>query len=221
MPHDILGHMAYKIANATVNPFPMPHIFVEDVFPKDFYRDLYSSLPPEGHYAEGKASYNGRKFSDPMSDPLIAPLLEPLKTKVFAQIAMMPFMEHITKRCTDHARFKTDLRLVLDGKNYAIGPHTDAPNKVLSFLFYLPKDFNNRELGTSLYLPNDLAFRCPGGPHHKYEDFVKIATMPYFPNSLLAFFKTDFGFHGVEPITIPCRRDVLLWNLYEVADVGA
>jgi hypothetical protein len=37
--------------------------------------------------------------------------------------------------------------------------------------------------------------------------------MPYLPNSLFAFVKTPNSFHGVEPISEPIRRDLLLFDL--------
>jgi len=206
----VLGHLAYKIANATVNPFPFPHIYVPEIFPWPFYEEIRDQLPELADYkgnVDGK--YKSRVFNDAK-----LPLLDPLRGKDFTNIACHPFRDKISKRFGGSFEAGTDLRLVSDAKDYSIGPHTDAPNKVLSFLFYLPHSNEIGHLGTSIYLPIDQTFRCEGGPHYPYENFVKIATMPYMPNSLFAFFKTNFSFHGVEPITMPVRRDVLLWNLY-------
>jgi hypothetical protein len=208
---DLLGHLAYKIANAPLRLYPFPHIFVEEVLPRTFYSDLQTNLQAKDDYREVEGKYKGRKFGNP--DDL--ELLDPFKTKEFAKIALKPFADHISERFEGKKQaFHTDLRLVRDSQNYSIGPHTDAPWKVLSYLFYLPNGYSLSDHGTSIYLPRDPSFRCKGGPHHPHADFTRIATMPYIPNSLFAFFKTDNSFHGVEPITIPCRRDVLLWNLY-------
>lgn len=209
MHEDVLGHLAYKIANAVVNPFPMPHIYVENVFPQWFYNQLVHALPIAADYKGVDGKYKGRIFHD--GD---LPILEPLRSRNWTDIAAFPFKSHIAKKWGASLKAGTDLRLVLDGENYSIGPHTDAQFKVLSFLFYLPNITTTEDLGTSIYLPKDQNFRCEGGPHYPHEGFVEIYRAPFRQNSLLAFFKTDFSFHGVEPITIPCRRDVLLWNLY-------
>lgn len=215
---DVLGHMAYKIGNATVNTFPFPHIFVPNVFPNDFYAQLRGTLPPTAEYHVGEKHYNGRKFGD--TDQIA--LLDPFRTKTFTQLAQYPFRKYMQGRFKDgQFKARTDLRLVTDAEGYSIGPHTDAPWKVLSYLFYLPETADNYNLGTSIYLPRNPSFRCKGGPHYPYEDFIRIHTADYIPNSLFAFFKTDFSFHGVEPITIPCRRDVLLWNLYDATPAGS
>ena len=63
-------------------------------------------------------------------------------------------------------------------------------------------------------LPLDPDFRCKGGPHYPHRLFQKIWTMEYKPNSLFAFFKNDFSFHGVDPITDEnVERDLLLYDV--------
>ena len=99
--------------------------------------------------------------------------------------------------------------------DYSIAPHTDKPDKVVSLLFYLPADESLRELGTSLYVPKDPAFRCDGSIRHPFELFRKVTTAPFLPNSLFGFLKTDQAFHGVEVIDRPAvERNLLLYNIY-------
>ena len=81
-------------------------------------------------------------------------------------------------------------------------------------LFYLPRDESQSHLGTSIYVPEDAGFACPGGPHHPFELFRRVYTMPYVPNTLFAFLKTQNSFHGVEPLTgAAVRRDLLLYDI--------
>lgn len=213
MPNlDPLGHLTYKLLGANVKSFPFPHFFATDCFPTDFYDSVQAKLPPDDSYSSGASAYKGRKFADPAS----CSAFSFMETEEFVHAAIQPFLPWMQKRFPDgKLNPHTDLRLILDGENYAIGPHTDAPWKVLSYLFYLPADHSLSELGTSIYLPKDRTFRCPGGPHHKFDLFDRIFTAPFIPNSCFAFFKTNYSFHGVEPIQIQCRRNVLLWNLYD------
>jgi hypothetical protein len=82
-------------------------------------------------------------------------------------------------------------------------------------LFYLPKDLSQSHIGTSMYLPNDPNFTCPGGPHYGFDKFTRLHTMPFLPNSLFVFVKTSNSFHGVEPVTDPdTRRWLLLFDIY-------
>jgi hypothetical protein len=101
---------------------------------------------------------------------------------------------------SDALRVRGDALLVNDQTNYAVGPHTDAPHRLVTFLFYLPKDDSMRDLGTSVYRPKDSNFVCWGGPHHPFEKFEHVRTVEFLPNRLLAFPKTEKSFHGVERI---------------------
>lgn len=214
MNKSAFNHLCYKIRNANVNKWPFPHFHIEQVFPEDFYQQLRASLPAADHYETGASGYNGRKFADPTENGDFQWLL----SEDFLHAIVGAFPNSFQERFPcGHFTPKMDLRLVLDGQNYAIGPHTDAKWKIVSLLFYLPEDYALRNLGTAIYLPRDRNFRCPGGPHHKFDDFELVYRAPFHPNSCFGFFKTDDSFHGVPPITIPCRRDVLLWNLYDAS----
>jgi hypothetical protein len=98
-----------------------------------------------------------------------------------------------------------ELLYLRDTTGYEIGPHTDSPTRLFTVFIYLPEDLSQEKLGTSLYKSCDSRFRCPGGPHYNENPnaFERIATMPRRPNSALAFLKTDYSFHGVEPVTDP------------------
>jgi hypothetical protein len=101
---------------------------------------------------------------------------------------------------SDSLKVRGDALLVNDQTNYAVGPHTDAPHRLVTFLFYLPRDTSMRELCTSVYRAKDPSFTCWGGPHHPFEKFDFVRTVEFLPNRLLAFPKTERSFHGVEKI---------------------
>jgi hypothetical protein len=63
--------------------------------------------------------------------------------------------------------------------------------------------------------PKDPDFACPGAPHYHREKFDKMVAMPFAPNSLFVFTKTNNSFHGVEPVGDPdCRRWLLLYDIH-------
>lgn len=206
------GHVLYALRNAQVKKWPFPHFFVENVFPADFYRILLAGVAARTDYIEGEKHYNGRKFGQ--TDHFSS--LDFMKSKEFLREVCKIFADSMKQRFSD-ANFTvySDLRFIRDGQGYFIGPHTDATWKIVSLLFYLPTDTQHAEHGTSIYLPKDRTFTCFGGPHHDFAHFDRIATAPYLPNSCFGFFKTCNSFHGVEPINVPIRRDVLLYNIYE------
>jgi hypothetical protein len=107
-----------------------------------------------------------------------------------------------------------DALIISDRTNYGIGPHTDAPQRLLSFLFYLPEDDTLADCGTSIYRPNNPEFSCPGGPHHAFDDFRKIATVGFLPNRLLVFANNAKSFHGVETLMREnLDRRLLIYNV--------
>ena len=222
-------HLTYRIANAPINPFPFPHCYVQDVFPADFYAAMQQHLPnPQAmipiEEARGAKGYKerfvlelnaGRLSALPEAQrnfwsDLAAWMLSGRLQEVMLQ-KFGPFMT----RGSDAFEFYADAMLIQDITDYKIGPHCDAPGKVITMLFYLPSDNSQAHLGTSIYVPKDPQFRCPTGVHHSSDAFNRMATMPFLPNSVFTFARSDHSFHGVEPVGDPdCRRWLLLFTIY-------
>lgn len=225
-------HLAYKVGNAPFNMFPYPHFYIPEVFPTDFYRQLQQNLPdPQAmvpiEQARKVKGYKER-FVLGLEDESLKVLPETQRSfwqdlngwmvgANFRSLILRKFQPFIDQRFSGKSdvQFYDEALLVQDITNYKLGPHTDAPRKVVTVLFYLPPDESQKHLGTSVYLPKDGEFTCPGGPHHDREKFARLHTNPFLPNSLFAFFKTDNSFHGVEPVADPdCRRWLLLYDIY-------
>ena len=237
MSSDAELHLFYKVANAPVNPYPFPHFYVRDVFPDDFYAKMQSMLPDPGALRSlpevrpvPKDTYKER-FVLPVANESLEVLPEDKRAfwselrgwmvgGAFAHLMLDKFGAQISQRFTgQRIRFYDEALLVQDTTNYALGPHSDATRKVVTLLFYLPGDESQRHLGTSIYLPKDRSFRCPGGPHYSRDGFERLATMPFMPNSLFVFLKTNNSFHGVEPVQDPdTRRWLLLYDIYHTVD---
>jgi hypothetical protein len=231
---DAEEHVIYQIANARVHSYPYPHFYVDSVFPDNFYRALrYNwpdstslvSLPDTGRVPAG--AYTER-YVLPFKPHKIARLPADRREfwtafgswflgERFLRVLLEKFDDAIYHRFgaeAVHCSYDIDALIVRDHTDYQIGPHTDAPHRLLSLLFYCPDDDSRRHLGTSIYVPIDPDFRCQGGPHYPHHKFRRVRTMEYRPNSLFGFFKTDNSFHGVEPIADPgVLRDVLLYDI--------
>jgi hypothetical protein len=225
-------HLLYKTANAPILPYPYPHFFVPDVFPEDFYQALQQNLPDPSALIPLEEARPVRGYKERFVLELKGQFLNRIPEDkrrfwqdfanwfvggAFGQLMLRKFGGQVQQRFQDmpNVEFEDEAMLVEDITNYSLGPHTDTPRKVITFLFYLPKDRSQIHLGTSIYVPKNPQFRCVGGPHHKFDDFDRMATMPFSPNSLFCFFKTDHSFHGVEPVTDPdCRRWLLLFDIY-------
>ena len=230
---DVEMSLAYKLGNANINMFPYPHFYLENIFPIEYYKNIQDNLPnpndmlpienvrPVKGYKERFVLELRDKYLDllPEKKRIFWKQLQYylVENNNFSNLVFSKFYPFIEQRFNniDNLEFYAETLLVHDITNYALGPHTDSPRKVVTMLFYLPVDNTQSHLGTSIYMPNDPAFRCPGGPHHKREDFSLMHTNPFKPNSLFAFFKTDDSFHGVEKVSEPdTRRWLLLFDIY-------
>lgn len=213
-----LGHLVYKLRNTPVNQYPFPHFYATSVFPEDFYAALVASLGEDDTYAPLPGGYASRTAS---SEP--NPLVAGLETTDFARQVISMFPKQFNERFAygKDIKFRTEVRFIRDSEGYQIGPHTDAPAKVVSMLFYLPTDFELWEHGTGIFVPEDGKKTCPGGPHYKFDGFSEVWRAPFTPNSCFGFWKTSNSWHGVEKIpqnSSKIRRDVMLYNIY--ADDG-
>jgi hypothetical protein len=226
-------HLTYKIANAQVNGFPFPHLYIRDAFPADYYARMQSMLPDPSRMVEiakargmAPGAYKER-FVLAFSDEQLATLTVEQRAfwselhkwmvgGAFRQLMLERFGMFLQQRFKGQTvTFYDETLLVQDTTNYALGPHSDAPRKVITFLFYLPKDESQSHLGTSIYVPKDRGFRCPGGPHYPHAQFDRVWTMPFLPNSAFIFVKNDLSFHGVEPVLDPdTRRWLLLYDIF-------
>lgn len=207
---NIQQHVIEALQEGEYSCDPFPLFFAQNVFPDDCYAEIQK-------YLDQEHAYHARKFANrTFADKVEIPGLEFMHEKPFF-IEMLSLFDPELKR--DFGGRKTafyhELRLVRDTQNYKIGPHTDAPWKVLSLLFYLPPDDSKKDLGTSIFVPRDREFRCAGGPHYPFPPFEEVGRAPFLPNTCLGFWKTDQSFHGVHPIAVPVRRDVLLYNIYQ------
>jgi hypothetical protein len=219
MTPEVFHSVCYKIANANIRPYPYPHFFIESLFPEPFYQELLSFLPETACYQKlsetGKTSGTyDKRYIFPLEEEEFAKLSLPdlffwqkfafyLNHPVFINLLIEKFKKEILARFDRHfssLKFLSVAELIRDYQYYSIGPHTDHPARVVTLLFYLPQDDQKRHLGTSLYQPSDSNFTCEGFKHHSFEGFINVQTMPYLPNSLFGFVKTDRSFHGVEPL---------------------
>ena len=228
-------HVIYQVANAPLRPYPFPHVYVENVFPEDFYAKLRRQWPRASDLVSLGAT--GRVPEGAYPDRFVMPLrekevsaLQPearafwtelaqwmLFSKRFFEALMDKFDAQVRQRFGERSEtidYSPEVLVLRDHTNYSLGPHTDSPHHLMSLLFYCPDDDSLAHLGTSIYAPIDPTFRCEGGPHYPHDRFHKIVTMPYRRNSLFAFFKTDNSFHGVEPLADSgILRDLMLYDI--------
>lgn len=197
-----------KLNNAEVLREPFPHLHITDVFPVELYRHMLTQMPRDDEYrtlekARGTVGYPER----------FVYVAKTAFWKEFERFMCSGMVRQALCRKFGIANGTEEMLLIRDKSGYSLGPHTDSPSKALAALFYLPKDETLIEHGTSLYRPRQSGFTCEGNRHHDGKAFERVKTVPFAPNSMLAFAKTTTSFHGVEPFNATGVRDILLFDV--------
>ena len=223
---DVKGSLIFSILNAADRIYPFPHFYCSDVFPKFFYDKILKNLPDQNCFInnvdkgavrvgnkDSLTAYNSRSVIHLNSDeifkiekskqPFWIEFNDVLKSSDFMVAFFRKYLKHLKARCgveLDNAQIYPKIDLIWDSRDYALGPHTDSPEKIAVLIIYLPNSDQNPHLGTSIYVPNEPNFVCYGGPHYNRNNFTRVFTAPFLPNSAFGFFKTNNSFHGVEPV---------------------
>ena len=233
-------HVFYTIMNANINEYPYPHMLVQNIFDTETYKDILENLPDDGafetianrptiiSYTDEPPIYQ-ESFVINMAKESFSTLPEKQKdfwmdfSSWFLGSDMMsmllnkftPFIQQrFNDACGKSLRVGATGLITRDKTGFSIGPHTDTDQKVLTLLFYLPKDFSQLHLGTTIYVPKDPNFLGKSGMHYEPKDFKKVFTAPFEPNSLFCFMKTKRSFHGVEIIENEnIERNLLIYNI--------
>lgn len=197
---------AMSVEMAKMSKVPFLHLYIKEFFTKEDFREMIANMP--NNYVEieksrGTKGYPERFTAIPKGeiwDKVIGKLTDGRLKKALLE-----------KFGIEDKGFAEDVLLVRDLPGYKIPPHTDSTSKIITVLIYLPQDESFVGEGTSMFVPRKKGFTCKDGRHYKFEDFKKVKTMPFKPNSAFIFARTDNSFHGVEP----CEhvRDVLLYNI--------
>jgi hypothetical protein len=234
MSSDVETFVIDRIAEAPILRSPFPHCVIDGIFPADFFEAIVDHWPEEESWVSLAAT--GRAYGRGTNERMTVLLEEASLARLDAE--RREFWWHEVGDWLLDRRFRAallekfgpelceggfgaeleetsgDALIVSDRTNYAIGPHTDSPKRVLSLLFYLPEDSAFRRYGTSFYEPLDETFRSPGGPHFPFEPFRKTKTIEFLPNRLVVFPKNDRCFHGVEPVDLPgIDRRLLIYDV--------
>ena len=219
----VLEHVLAKVHSTAVIEDPYPYAVIDNIFPKDYYQKIKDFFPQKDQMIA--LSETGRVSAGAYEQRLVTLFTEEYFSKLnneqqefwrgmaswmYSKEFISAIVEKFKPWCSNllSRRFdangqinvRSDALIVNDQTRYEIGPHTDAPHRLISFLFYLPENENQKHLGTSIYTHKDSDFSCPGGPHYKFDDFNKVKTIEFLPNRLLMFVRTAKSFHGVEPV---------------------
>jgi hypothetical protein len=234
-----LEHLTERLRSAEVVLEPYPHYLLDNVFPEDFYQALLSHLPESRVYEnlyevttlklDHFRHRDQRDLTRGWTESLPAELKdfwdrfdEWFLGRDLARAVLRSFAGQLRERFGAEDSWPeaaVESQLIRHRAGYFLGPHSDLYTKLVVLLIYLAPDRRAEHLGTSLYRPKDPEFSCPNSAHYPFEDFVRVKTAPYRPNSLLAFFRSDISFHGLDPLSdkdvANSGRDVIQYTLHD------
>jgi len=224
-PHEIEDYLTRRLQAAPFEDTPYPHLFIDNVFPDEFYRELRANFPTDAEFI-GDDEYRFGLPVDERGFSRLSPNKQEFWREFSGWLLAEPFMRSVAslflpalaERFADrpNASFTSTASLGRTKSGFVLGPHTDMQHRVVSIVFYLPESERTTLPGTSIYEPRDKTFQCPGGPHYGFENFRKLATIQFKPNTAFAFFKTPKSFHGVEPWAEPeFVRESMQYELHD------
>ncbi len=192
----LVAHAVESIMKARVFSKPYPHMAFDHFWPEDFYAELLAKRPEPANYVQLNGANTRRQFTlfdgscDAGDDERRA------LWKLVSDVLQAPEIEAALRERLDegfrlrekgsHEGWPVKMYprpvAYLDFDGYAIKPHPDTRRKVLTMLIYMPEDDSQRDLGTTLYKISPM-----GVFHWKSYGLVEDKTMPFLPNSGLAF----------------------------------
>lgn len=191
----VLNHVANKILEAPFAFTPWTFVRVENIFPQEYYDDLLHQLPTDDKMEPlGRTTPNRRLYWLLKKGQL--QLVDEFWTLFTAMIS--PMLREVLEMKFEVTSTSMGAELVHDFPGYHLGPHTDANDKLITGLFYLPKDDSAKDHATVLYHCTE---PDPLGKGHKFDDVKYRPTYlsQFTPNSALFFERTDYSYHGVCP----------------------
>ena len=202
---------------------PSPHLYAENIFSASAYAALLRSFPESavlrtwdadgahGNYARRQEINLPREAERLPADQrafwlgaakfLLGDGFRRTLFERFEPLLRARFGARVDDPAFLRERVRGTLILNEHEPGYYLGPHTDRRERILTCLFYFPEHGDLEHLGTTLYRPLESGFTSDGAVHHDPARFEPCETVPYRPNSVLIFPKTDVLFHGVHPLT--------------------
>ena len=247
----MIDYIINTINETVITTEPFEHKFVNNIFPDEYYKKLIKNLPKKDEYIPINKSgtvtknyaaerymfdlnFDNIKKLNKLQQQTFTELINVFTSPNFFNAINNNFKKIIQKRISEFTDFEKKLigedkfefsiqaMLVKDLQKYKLGAHTDITTKFLTFLFYIPKDLSQVELGTALYKPKsgiEIQMGEKGNYHATLEMtkeyFDVVGKVPFSPNSLLLFPRTNDSFHGVEIINKEnTERDLIQLNYY-------
>lgn len=241
-PKRLAERLAALVAAAPIEPVPGPYIFVENLFPDDLYAEILRHFPLTAPFFKEKVHPTGERYFGSYPERMeialgdlrgLSPvaafweeIFRALKSEAFFTALLEKFRPGFEARFGKAAatpalrdRIARTMLLCHHRPGYHVGPHTDAPRKVLSCVINCAERSGLEHLGTVMYLPKQKGLTSDGTEHLNPALFDRVRVVPFNANSALIFLRDDALFHGVELVTAETlqgsNRPNIQYNLWD------
>ena len=187
----------YKIMNAPIANYPYPHILIQNIFPDEFYEEILTNLPSIDEYTP-KPKYPGRQTLTLENFDRLNKEKKDFWTKINQWLKSDDFSNLLLKKFSVNKKGVSDFYLHKDLENFEVTPHRDLRSKLVTYLFYLPRDDSLPNLGTNILVPKEGINIPDTTEHQKWELFNIVRSSKYIPNSFFAFTPCKNSYHAVK-----------------------
>lgn len=235
-------HLRYtleKIRNASVQLYPYPHMIIDSIFEPSFYECMMQALPRKNSAYKklfprveryeialsrkpstgNKGNNKKKKGYTPEPEPgpfwkafnsvfgskdlTVAYLQKMHDTVVLRDVEFPPSWQ-------DHLFW--NMALCRDITGYEIGPHTDSRGKIVTVLYYLPKDQSApKNAGTCVVRSKSGRTQKHGSNWASWDDpdFEVVQQAEFIPNSVFVFAACHSSWHAVPRMTQRYERNTI------------
>lgn len=173
--------------------------------PKDIEqaRRSYNELNTPSHLERIELVYNLKRRSKSFWQDFPALLNSPKVRNSLLQKFSDPLSLRVPKFEVKKSQTYSRQLLTIDSSSYAILPHTDTVDKLVTILVYLPEDTRAKsDLGTVLLQKKNSTqiLNISGKQRAQWDDFEVVKQAPFQPNVALAFSACHESWHAVKEV---------------------
>lgn len=214
-------YMKNQIINTPIQYFPYPHIHLDGIFPKSFYEKIIKNIPEIKEFTP-KPKYPGRKTSTLDDYNNLPEEKKQFWIQIDKWLKSEDFSKLLLHKFSIDQEGHSDYFLHKDLEDFEVTPHKDVHSKLVTYIFYLPKDDSMSELGTQILVPKSGLSIPDTTAHQKWEHFELVKIIENIPNSFFAFAPCENSYHAVK-IKFPTNqvkkeRDTLRGFVFDVSE---
>lgn len=228
---DYTWHSFYSVINSLPRVWPYRHLVIERFLHPELFQalraeDFSGDLAMRNDPSRISEVSESRRFVlminrdtdlSTLPTPSLRDLWNTLTDARLADLLTQKFADEIAKR-HGAARVPTTfgLEAIEDRTGYALLPHVDAAQKMVTVLIYLAEPDADEALGTSIYTFNrTTAFSATFQDNARFprDQFGVATTVPYRPNTALIFAPGVSTFHGVEAVEAGKSRRLIQFQI--------